>query len=145
MRKSHAPCSILASVPRPSPVTDEVRRLFEKGARHAWSIDEMHQAVLVQLGSADYSSIFRAVTLLERDGLLDRIDLGDGRAHYELRDSHHEHIRCESCGRVDEVPGCLLDDVTAQVQKATQFRVTSHSVVFAGICGDCAEKPLVAR
>ena len=144
MRKSHAPCSILAFVPRPSPVTDEVRSLFEKGARHAWSIDEMHQAVLVQLGSADYSSVFRAVTLLERDGLLDRIDLGDGRAHYELRDGHHEHIRCESCGRVDEVPGCLLDDVTAQVQKATRFRVTSHTVVFAGVCGDCAEKPLVA-
>ena len=137
-------CPILKVVPRPSPVTDEVRRLFERGARHAWSIDEVHQEVLTQLGSADYSSVFRAVNFLERDGLLNRIDLGDGRARFEVRHGHHEHIRCESCGRVEEVPGCLLDHVTAQVQKSTHFKVTSHSVVFAGICGDCASKPVIA-
>ena len=90
------------------------------------------------LGSADYSSVFRAVTLLEREGTVDRIDLGEGRARFEVRDGHHEHIRCERCGRVDEVPGCVLDDVVAQTQAMTGFTVTSHKVVFAGVCRDCA-------
>lgn len=125
-------------MPRPSPVTDEVRRQFLAGDRHAWSLDELHQAVQDSLGSADYSSVFRAVGYLEREGLLARIDLGDGRGRYELRDGHHEHIRCDSCGRVDEVPGCVLDDVAGQVRKLTGFTVTSHKVVFAGLCQDCA-------
>jgi Fe2+ or Zn2+ uptake regulation protein len=119
-------------------VTDEVRRLLAGGDRHAWSIDELHQAARGSLGSADYSSVFRAVALLERDGTLERIDLGDGRARYELRDRHHEHIRCDSCGRIDEVAGCVLDDVDGEVRRQTGFKVTSHKVVFAGLCPDCS-------
>jgi Fe2+ or Zn2+ uptake regulation protein len=119
-------------------VTDEVRRLFETQERHAWSIEELHETVRGSLGTADYSSVFRAVGLLERQGLVDRIDLGDGRGRFEVREGHHEHIRCESCGRIQEVPGCVLDDAAAQVQTMTGFRVTSHRVVFGGVCGDCA-------
>lgn len=125
-------------MPRPSPVTDEVRRLFENHERHAWSIDELHETVRSTLGSADYSSVFRALALLERQGLIDRIDLGEGHARFELRDSHHEHIRCQSCGKVEEVPVCVLDDAAARVQAVTGYRVLSHQVVFGGLCADCA-------
>ena len=125
-------------MPRPSPVTDEVRRLFETQDRHAWSIEDLHQEVRSTLGSADYSSVFRAVNLLEKQGMVDRIDLGDGHARFEVREGHHEHIRCESCGRIEEVPGCVLDDASAQVQSLTGFRVTNHRVVFGGLCQSCA-------
>ncbi len=125
-------------MPRPSPVTDEVRRVFETQERHAWSIDELHDTVLRSLGSADYSSVFRAVSLLERQGVIERIDLGEGHARFELREDHHEHIRCERCGRVEEVPVCVLDDAAAQVQSLTGYKVLSHQVIFGGLCRDCA-------
>lgn len=124
-------------MPRPSPVTDEVRRLFQKQDRHAWTLEDLHQSVRSTLGSADYSSVFRAVSLLERQGMLDRIDLGDGLARFEVRDDHHEHIRCERCGRIEEVPGCVLDDASAQVQSLTGYKVTNHRIVFGGLCRDC--------
>lgn len=127
-------------MPRPSPVTDEVRRLFETQERHAWSIDELHDTVRSSLGSADYSSVFRAVSLLERQGVIDKIDLGEGHARFELREAHHEHIRCDRCGRVSEVPVCVLDDATSQVQKLTGYRVLSHQVVFGGVCQECATR-----
>ena len=129
-----------SKVPRPSPVTDAVRRLFEAQERHAWSIDELLASVRSSLGSADYSSVFRAVSQFERDGVLDKIDLGDGRARFEMRDDHHEHIRCERCGRVEEVPVCVLDDAAAQVHHLTGFRVTSHRVVFGGLCRECSPR-----
>lgn len=129
---------ILAFMPRPSPVTNEVRRLFENHDRHAWTLEDLHQTVRSTLGSADYSSVFRAVSLLERQGMVDRIDLGDGLARFEVRDDHHEHIRCESCGRIEEVPGCVLDDASAQVQSLTGYKVTNHRIVFGGLCRDCS-------
>ena len=125
-------------MPRPSPVTDVVRRLFENHERHAWSIDELHETVRSSLGSADYSSVFRAVALLERQGVIEKIDLGEGHARFEVRDAHHEHIRCESCGKVEEVPVCVLDDAAAQVQAVTGYRVLSHQVVFGGLCRECS-------
>ena len=140
MRNLYAPTYTEPEMPRPSPVTDEVRRLFETQERHAWSIDELHYTVRSSLGSADYSSVFRAVTQLERQGLIDKIDLGEGHARFELHESHHEHIRCISCGRVAEVPVCVLDDAASQVQKLTRYRVLSHQVVFGGLCQDCATR-----
>jgi len=126
------------SVPRPSPIADEVRWLFETQDRHAWSIEELLQEVRSSLGSADYSSVFRAVSLFERQGMLDRLDLGDGKARFEVREDHHEHIRCERCGRVEEVPVCVLDDAASKVQNLTGFQVRSHRVVFGGLCRECA-------
>ena len=126
-----------ARVLRPSPISDEVRWLFETQDRHAWSIEELLQEVRSSLGSADYSSVFRAVSAFEKQGMLDRIDLGDGKARFEVREDHHEHIRCERCGLIQEVPVCVLDDAAAKVQSLTGYRVTSHQVVFGGLCRDC--------
>ena len=122
----------------PSPVRDQVRLILTTPGRHVWSIDELHQAVSASLGGADYSSVFRAVAGMEREGLVDKIDLGDGKAHFELREDHHEHIRCDSCGRVVGVPGCILENATSAVESDTGFTITSHQVLFSGICPDCA-------
>ena len=124
-------------VARPSPVSDQVKSLFAADDRHLWSIDELHGAVVTQLGAADYSTVFRAVSGLERDGVIHRIDLGDGKVHYELAEGHHEHIRCDACGRVVEVPGCVLEDASVAVTKSTGFKVTSHQLLFSGVCPDC--------
>jgi Fur family ferric uptake transcriptional regulator len=129
---------IVRAVPRPSPVSDAVRSLFDGEARHVWSIDQLHEVVRSALGGADYSTVFRAVTALEREGAVRRVDLGDGKTYYEVGDDHHEHIRCDSCGRVAEVPGCVLDDATSGVQRSTGFVVTSHHLVFSGLCAQCA-------
>lgn len=123
---------------RPSPVSDQVKSLFAAERRHLWSIDELHLAVVEALGAADYSTVFRAVSVMERDGLINRIDLGDGKVHYELSDEHHEHVRCDSCGRVGEVPGCVLEDAAAAVKESTGFVVTSHQLLFGGLCPECA-------
>jgi Fur family transcriptional regulator, ferric uptake regulator len=125
-------------MPRPSPVTDIVRNLFVGKARHAWSLDELHEAAQTALGTADYSTVFRAVSTMEREGAIRRIDLGDGKAHYEVGDDHHEHVRCDSCGQVAEVPGCVLEDAAAGVHTSTGYKVTSHHLVFTGLCPACA-------
>src|ERR1700752_18134 len=117
-------------MPRPSPVTDTVRKLLHSGGRHAWSLEELLAGVRRNLGGADYSSVVRATVALEQAGEIDRLDLADARSHYELRDDHHEHVRCQSCGRVAEVRGCVADDAEQRIQSSTGYLVNSHQIVF---------------
>ncbi len=124
---------------RPSHVRDAVAALVAGSDRHGWTLDEAHAALTDRGVDADPSSVFRALVHLAEGGELERFDLGDGRARFEPRGSHHEHIVCSDCGQVAEVPGCLIGDAVPEVERRTGFSVTSHQVTFSGRCGSCSE------
>jgi Fe2+ or Zn2+ uptake regulation protein len=124
-------------MPRPSPVTDAVRRVVGGDKRHLWSLDDLHARVRERVPTANFSTIVRAVTTLEQSGVLDRIDLGDGKARYESHQDHHEHVQCSLCGRIAEVPGCVVEGAAAAVLASTGFHVRGHQLVFSGTCPDC--------
>jgi Fe2+ or Zn2+ uptake regulation protein len=122
---------------RPSHVRDSVRELLEGSDRHDWSIEDLHSGVLERGLPADYSSVFRAVTWLERRGVIGQVALGDNRVRYELAGRHHDHVRCDGCGAVSSLPDCLLESAEARVEKGTGFAVTGHHLVFSGLCPAC--------
>jgi Fur family ferric uptake transcriptional regulator len=124
-------------MPRPSPVRDAIRTVFLQPEHQALSLEELVDRVRGRLGSGDYSTVFRAVGVLEVEGLIERVDLGDGLARYEARRSHHEHVRCVECGRVAAVPGCVLESAGKEIEASTGYRLRGHSLVFAGVCPDC--------
>jgi len=124
-------------MPRPSPVTDAVRSLIEGRGHRAWSLDELLEEVRRRVKTANFSTILRAIWTLEKQSLVDRVDLGDGKARYEAPRDHHEHVRCTRCGSIAEVPGCVVDEAADGVAARTGYLVQSHQVVFAGLCPNC--------
>jgi len=125
-------------MPRPSPIRDALRQVLSVPEHRAWSLDELLERVRATVGAGDYSTVFRAVAALEGQGLIQRVDLGDGLSRYEARREHHEHVRCDSCGRVAEVPGCVVEGATREIEASTGYRVAGHSLVFSGLCPVCA-------
>jgi Fe2+ or Zn2+ uptake regulation protein len=116
-----------------------VRDLVLSGSLHAWTIEELLARVRSEIASADYSTVFRAVSYLEQQKLIRKVDVGDGRGRYETAARHHDHVQCERCGKVSESgTQCLLENAAAEVSKATGFKVYSHHLVFTGLCPDCA-------
>jgi len=106
--------------------------------RHGWSVDELKAELDASDISADYSSVFRALVWLETRGFVQSVDLGDGKTRFESRREHHEHVQCERCGRVSEVPGCLVERSASDIEAETGYRLTTHRLVLTGICPTCA-------
>ena len=129
---------ILGGVPRPSPIRDAVRELIAGSDRHDWSIEDLQAALRAGRVRGDFSTVFRALAHLEEAGEVRRVELGDGKARYEAAGAHHEHVRCERCGAVGEVPGCVVDEALPRVQQLTGFRVTGHQILFSGLCPKCS-------
>lgn len=126
---------------RPSHVRDAVRDLIAGSDRHDWSVDEVLAALAEQAVPADFSSVCRGLTHLERAGDIRRVNLGDGKMRYEARGEHHDHVRCESCGSVAGVQGCLLDASHGDVEAATGYVIRDHALLFSGLCRTCAQEP----
>ena len=125
-------------MPRPSPVRDALRAIFSGVQHEAWTLDQLLELVRTGAGTADYSTVFRAVGVLESEGVVQRLDLGDGLSRYEAVRAHHEHIRCDGCGRIAEVPGCVIEGAAKEIESSTGFRLSGHRLVFSGLCPACA-------
>lgn len=129
---------------RPSLVVGELCELMRRSGRHCWTLEELREGLVERGLAPDPSSVFRAVTRLERDGQVTRVPVDDRRSHYELTVSHHEHLVCNRCGRVDALDCSLVDWLDEQVQRSTGFAVTGHQLVLSGTCEHCRGGPGVA-
>jgi Fur family ferric uptake transcriptional regulator len=125
---------------RPSHVRTAIEEILEAGEHHAWTISDMAAELANRGISADQSSVFRGLVRLDDDGKATRVDLGDGKLRFEARGAHHEHIECETCGRVAAVPGCLVEELVPHVESQTGFAVRDHRIVFSGVCRGCADE-----
>jgi Fe2+ or Zn2+ uptake regulation protein len=126
-------------MPRPPHVRLAVAALVEGSSRHDWSIEEIGEELAAKGTGADFSSLYRAVEALVSDGTLQRVELGTSGSRFERASGHHhEHVRCEECGAVAAVSGCVVEDSVPAVERSTGFSVTGHEILFRGLCPDCA-------
>jgi Fe2+ or Zn2+ uptake regulation protein len=91
---------------------------------------------------SDAVTIYRSIERLQSVGIIRRVDLGGDSAYYELEPTkEHHHISCVSCGKHEDVSGCLLPrDLSRVLRLARGFSsVTGHSLEFRGVCRTCAQ------
>lgn len=104
------------------------------------TVPEIVDAVRAQGRRVGIASVYRVVDLLTEKQLVQKIDLGDGRAHYEradLADEHHHHLVCNECGRVEPFADESLEAALRRVEQDAGFAVASHDVLLRGACDDC--------
>ena len=89
------------------------------------------------------ATVYRTLDQLTRDGLVSRIDLGEGTARFEPVHSgggHHHHLLCEQCGKVEAFADDELERALRKVERRTGYSVAGHDVVLRGACHDCASR-----
>jgi Fur family transcriptional regulator, ferric uptake regulator len=97
-------------------------------------------AALVQKEQPDVhlSTIYRSLDALERMGVVDHVHLGHGRAVYHLADEPHQHLLCEVCGAVVEVPDDVFAELTSTLRRAYGFTIRPHHFAVIGRCRACS-------
>jgi Fur family ferric uptake transcriptional regulator len=87
------------------------------------------------------ASVYRALDALHGLGLLQRTDLGHGKALFEPVSpggEHHHHLICDTCGKVTPFHDDALENAIERVGARLKHRLDAHDVVIRGDCGDCA-------
>ena len=101
------------------------------------------QDVVSQLGTADPSSVFRALTLFSQKGLLHLIDDGSGVQKYcvcHCPDHHHHsghiHFTCTLCHKTF----CLTEVPIPSVPIPQGFEIEESEYIIKGLCPSCSKK-----
>lgn len=82
-------------------------------------------------------TIYRVLEAFYKNGIVDRLEFGEGKFRYEIKDEDHHHLICEHCGSIEDISDCSIPKLEQEIQKKKHFKVTRHSLEFFGICYNC--------
>ena len=103
------------------------------------SVEEVFRAVSKKIHTIDLASVYRTLALFIKLSLVRVVNFGDGKDRYEILNTgkHHHHVVCTACGKIADVE--LADEKRLEqiASKKTNYRITSHSLEFFGVCHEC--------
>ncbi len=87
------------------------------------------------------ASVYRILEELERIGVVQRVDVGDGVSRFEAvrhGRGHHHHLVCDRCGRLEPFADEGLERAIKRLSERVPLEVSEHEVVLHGACSACA-------
>lgn len=92
-------------------------------------------------GECNLATIYRAIQLLEKLGMVKRFDFGDGAARFKLVSEgdagHQHHLICTRCTGAVQLAECFPDEIERRIARANGFIGVTHRLEFFGVCPDC--------
>jgi Fur family ferric uptake transcriptional regulator len=85
------------------------------------------------------STVYRTLDTLTALGVVEHTHLGHGATVYHLTDERHQHLVCERCGTVVEVPLSVFDPLVTELRGAYGFEVHAEHVALVGHCRNCGQ------
>lgn len=102
----------------------------------------MHELVK-RAGAVDRASVYRAVGLFERLGIVQRLNTG-WKYKIELTDrfsEHHHHLTCTQCGKTIAMNESELELLISRLAAHHHFAPTAHQIEIQGLCSNCQKEP----
>ena len=115
-----------------------VLEIFRSSPSAHLSAEEVYRQLLDQHQDVGMATVYRVLAQLESAGLLLRQVFDGGRAVYEYNEgTHHDHLICVQCGRVDEFTDETIESLQEGIALAHGYRLTDHRLALFGVCPDC--------
>jgi Fur family transcriptional regulator, ferric uptake regulator len=113
----------------------KILEILESSATRHLSAEDIYRTLLDSNEDIGLATVYRVLTQFEAAGLVSRHHFEDGMAVFELNQgTHHDHIVCLECGRVEEFMDSGIEDRQNSVAERLGFEIRDHSMVLYGKC-----------
>ena len=122
-------------------ITGPRKAILEILRKHPHPLTNREILAAMRHKECDLATIYRAMHLLARLGMVKQFDFGDGAARFELvaegGSEHHHHLVCRRCAEVVEIEECFVEEVQRRIAGQNRFKAVTHKLEFFGICPKC--------
>jgi len=123
-----------ATVPRLKVLEIFQRSSAQNGVRHM-TAEDVYKALIAEHIDVGLATVYRVLTQFEQAGLLSRNHFEGGRALFELNEgSHHDHLVCLTCGRVEEFVDADIEARQKKIAAERGFKLHDHALALYGEC-----------
>jgi len=130
-----------ATVPRLK-ILDLFMKNEANQGRHM-AAEDVYRHLIAEDMDIGLATVYRVLTQFEQAGLLQRHYFDSGKAVFELNEgSHHDHLVCLQCGKVEEFFDPQIEERQNIVAKEHGFVVSDHALYLYANCvkPDCPNR-----
>ncbi|MCK5120771.1 MAG: ferric iron uptake transcriptional regulator [Methylococcales bacterium] len=102
------------------------------------SAEKVYKILLSEDEEIGLATVYRVLTQFEAAGLVTRHHFEGGNSVFELnKGTHHDHIVCMKCGKVDEFTDAVIEKRQLDIAEKLGYELTDHSLYLYGFCSQC--------
>ena len=117
----------------------KVLDVFQKGSQRHMTAEDVFRVLLEERSDIGLATVYRVLTQFEQAGILSRSHFESGKAVYELNEgTHHDHLVCLDCGRVEEFYDAEIEKRQTAVAQAKGFAIAEHALSMYAHCTKAA-------
>jgi Fur family ferric uptake transcriptional regulator len=97
-------------------------------------VEELHHRAAAVDPRISIATVYRTVRMFEENGILSRLDLGDGRARYEeMPESHHDHLIDTRSGKIIEFNDPEIEALQEKIAARLGYKLVDHRLELFGV------------
>jgi Fur family transcriptional regulator, ferric uptake regulator len=100
-------------------------------------VEAIKQNLLADKIKVDTVTIYRILDVFLKKGIIRRVEFNEGKFRYEKNSSHHHHLICTNCGKVQDINDCKIVPEIKHIEKQYSFLINDHKLEIYGICLKC--------
>jgi Fur family ferric uptake transcriptional regulator len=113
----------------------KILEIFQNSEVRHLTAEDVYKILLAENMDVGLATVYRVLTQFEQAGLLHRNQFETGKAIFELNaGSHHDHLVCLDCGRVEEFFDEGIEKRQNQIANERGFKIADHSLAIYGNC-----------
>jgi len=112
-----------------------ILKLFENSKVRHLAAEDVYRELMAEGLDIGLATVYRVLTQFEHAGILQRHHFESGKAVFELNEgSHHDHLVCMQCGRVEEFYDAEIEKRQTRVATERGFSIREHSLHLYAEC-----------
>lgn len=113
-----------------------IARVLSEAADHP-DVEEVYRRASALDAAISLATVYRAMRMFEDAGVVERIDVGDGRAHYEeARGDQHHHLIDVETGAVVEFTSKDLEGIFQRIARDLGYSLVGTRLALFGVAKD---------
>ncbi len=101
---------------------------------------ELYEMVRQRMPKISLGTVYRNLDLLAQQGTIQKHALGGVEARFDGDARRHYHVRCDRCGRMDDLDEGYDDLVGEQPAQAAGYRILGCRLELVGVCPECRRR-----
>lgn len=107
----------------------KILEIFEENREKHLSAEDIYKILLGENVEIGLATVYRVLTQFEEASILIKHYFETGKAVFELNEgSHHDHLVCLDCGKVEEFYNENIEDLQNEVATNLGFKIEDHSL-----------------